>query len=159
MEVDQVEVDFWEPVVNHPEYEIYAIYPYQIRKRKNKRIIKEILRSDGYVIVKLLGVSYYKHRLILQQFIRNINDFPKVDHINHIRNDNHLTNLRWCSHSENSSNIGTASNNLDMNILIICQKDHNHLFSIMDMILKGIQLIMIKIFISTILLPFENCKY
>ena len=60
--------------------------------------------SNGYYQVRLNGVKYYKHRLIANQFIPNPNNLPCVDHINHNRNDNHISNLRWVSSSENNKN-------------------------------------------------------
>jgi hypothetical protein len=48
--------------------------------------------------------------LICIQFIPNPQNLPEVDHINGIRNDNRLQNLRWCSKSTNDFNRHIASN-------------------------------------------------
>lgn len=48
--------------------------------------------------------QYYKHRIIASQFIPNPKYLPQVDHINHIKDDNHIENLRWVSASENQLN-------------------------------------------------------
>ena len=60
--------------------------------------------NNGYYQVRLNGMTYYKHRLIAKQFIPNPNNYPCVDHINHQRIDNHVSNLRWCSISDNNKN-------------------------------------------------------
>ena len=86
------------------DYEIKTTYPHEIRNKRTGRTVKESIKDTGYYQVYLNGVSYLKHRLIANQFIPNPNNLPCVDHINHQRNDNHISNLRWCSISDNSKN-------------------------------------------------------
>ena len=63
--------------------------------------------TAGYYQVYLNRVAYLKHRLVAKQFIPNPNNLPCVDHINHNRIDNHISNLRWVSLSNNSKNISS----------------------------------------------------
>lgn len=44
------------------------------------------------------------HRLIAQAFIPNFGNKPEIDHINTIRNDNRVENLRWTTREENFNN-------------------------------------------------------
>ena len=55
-----------------------------------------------YEVVKLEKI-YLKHRIIAEQFLPNDNPEKKteINHINHNRVDNQITNLEWCSRSEN----------------------------------------------------------
>ena len=89
------------------EYEIYTEFPHQIRRKSNKKIISEhVDNKTGYVYCHLNGIKYYKHRVIAFQFIENDDPETKtqIDHINQIRTDNRIANLRWCTPSENNSN-------------------------------------------------------
>ena len=102
---EEEDVEEWQELKEHPDYEICINYPYQIRKKSNGRIVKEHTLNDEYVQVALNRKQYLKHRLIAFQFIPNPNNLPYVDHINHIRNDNRIENLRWVSHLQNMNNI------------------------------------------------------
>ena len=48
----------------------------------------------------------YKHILIALQFIPNPDNLSCIDHINHIKTDNRIDNLRWVSHLQNMNNKG-----------------------------------------------------
>ena len=64
--------------------------------------------KNGYVQVRLSKNAnverYYIHRLVLETFVGNPENKPQVDHINTIRDDNRLDNLRWVTVSENLNN-------------------------------------------------------
>ena len=93
------------------DYEIYNEYPHYVRRKDNKRIVKEGITNNGYIYVHLNHVKYLKHRIIAIQFIPNDNPLIKtqVDHINHDRSDYHIINLRWVTNKENCLN--KSSNN------------------------------------------------
>ena len=89
------------------DYEIFNDFPYYIRRKSNKRVVKECVdKSSGYVILHLNKVKYYKHRIVAIHFLPNDQPLIKteVDHINRDRTDYHLENLRWCSSKENKLN-------------------------------------------------------
>ena len=64
--------------------------------------------QQGYQVVKLCkNGKRYKfrvHRLVAEAFIPNPENKPCVDHINTIRNDNRVENLRWVTYKENLDN-------------------------------------------------------
>jgi hypothetical protein len=60
--------------------------------------------KDGYIRVTLcknVENRFPVHRLVLQAFHPTEEDL-NCDHINHIKNDNRLVNLRWATTSQNS---------------------------------------------------------
>ncbi len=65
--------------------------------------------KKGYLVVILSKEGKLKkhtkvHRLVAEAFISNEDNKPQVDHINRIRNDNRVENLRWVTNSENQYN-------------------------------------------------------
>ena len=86
------------------DYEICKTYPHQIRRISNHKIIKESINGSGYICCTLNKKFYYKHIIIAKQFISNPENLPFIDHINRIKTDNRLENLRWVSHKQNDNN-------------------------------------------------------
>lgn len=48
--------------------------------------------------------NYLVHRIVAMAFIPNIPNYKCVDHINTIRTDNRVENLRFCTHKQNMNN-------------------------------------------------------
>ena len=95
----------WFDLKTDDDYEIKNIYPYEIRKKSNEKIITNTLnKQSGYILITLNSKPYYKHILVAKHFIPNPDNLPIVDHINHIRTDYHTSNLRWVSARDNSRN-------------------------------------------------------
>lgn len=72
------------------------------------RILHPYLSPDGYYLVDLRAHGKKKkisvHRLVAIAFIENPDNKPNIDHINTIRTDNGVKNLRWCTQKENCNN-------------------------------------------------------
>ena len=66
--------------------------------------------KDGYICGTLLGKQYKEHRLIFA--LHNNGDCPdSIDHINRIKGDNHIENLRIASPLLNVLNRPLSKNN------------------------------------------------
>jgi DNA-directed RNA polymerase subunit L len=100
-----MEEGLWEILNIDNDYEINTAFPYPIRRTSTGNIISEYLNSE-YMKVNLNRVTRRKHRVIALQWI--LNDDPdvktQVDHIDQNKLNNHITNLRWATPSENSKN-------------------------------------------------------
>lgn len=71
--------------------------------RKDRRNSKGSLDKDGYLIIKIKKKQYKAHRLVYAFFNGK---FPEqeIDHINRIRTDNRIDNLRAVTRIENVRN-------------------------------------------------------
>ena len=73
-------------------------------KNGNISYNKGWITNYGYCRVKLHGKKYLLHRILGELFIPNPENKPEIDHINRIRDDNRLVNLKWATRSENCYN-------------------------------------------------------
>jgi hypothetical protein len=100
--MDCVEVNGFE---NYVIYENGTVFNNITQKEK-----KTYVDSDGYIRIKLskngLIRDFSIHRLLALHYLDNPNDYPEVDHINRIKDDNRLENLRWANRSMNLLNRG-----------------------------------------------------
>lgn len=85
------------------EYSINKL-TFKIRNEKSMKILEGGINRGGYRVMNLNGKKYLHHRIIAMMFIPNPEDLPEVDHINHDKLDNRISNLRWVSSYENSMN-------------------------------------------------------
>ena len=67
--------------------------------------------KDGYRQVSIKGKHYMEHRIIMVLCFGHIPENAEIDHINHIRNDNRLVNLRFVTHGGNMKNQSVSSKN------------------------------------------------
>ena len=83
-----------------------------IPKKRNKRksLIAGFESKEKYLCIGLNGKYYKLHRLA---WLYVYGEFPKnsLDHINGIRSDNRIINLREATYAENCQNIAIYSNN------------------------------------------------
>jgi hypothetical protein len=101
-------------IANSEEWVVCEDYPSyminregQVKSNLTNKILKAARLKTGYMCVGLRkeGKSYTVrlHRLLAKAFIPNPNNKPHIDHINGVRDDNRLENLRWCTNKENQN--------------------------------------------------------
>ena len=92
--------------------------------KKTQYIQYGTLNTEGYIEVSLGGHKKARlHRLILQSFNPQ-EDYENltVDHINGIRSDNKLENLKWNSIQENVASMMRNRADLNIELTRIIQK-------------------------------------
>lgn len=99
---EAVENEIWKRIEEYPEIEISNFG--RIRKGDKLILLKE--DKNGYQKVNIKNIkgktkNVGVHRLVALAFIPNPENKKEVDHINTIRNDNRVDNLRWVSPLEN----------------------------------------------------------
>ena len=85
----------YEPLKEHPDFEISVNHPHVIRHIKSK-IVSNTFVQNYFVKINLDGKSYYLHRLIAIQFIPNPLNYKYVGHRNNDTLINRIDNLYWC---------------------------------------------------------------
>lgn len=92
----------WRIIPDYPDYAANSLG--KIANIKTGKL-KKFSNHKGYVqcMVRKNGKSYNKfvHRLVANAFLPQPKEGQIIDHINGIRNDNRIENLRWCSVNEN----------------------------------------------------------
>ena len=98
-----------------PKYRIYSNGDIYKEWKSKDVLMKHHLGTHGYYYVTLCNNGKQKkfqiHRLLAILFIPNPYLKKEVDHINRIRIDNKLENLRWANSSEQKLNKELKENN------------------------------------------------
>ncbi len=98
--------EIWRSIDGYDNYEVSTHG--RVRNATTARILKQHLRKEGYYRVSLSKDGQVKrfeiHRLVATEFIANSDEKNLVDHIDHDTTNNHVSNLRWATKSENAMN-------------------------------------------------------
>lgn len=78
-----------------------------IKKKKSKIAGRQ--EMQGYIVIYWDGELYKAHRIIWKLFNKTVPD--SIDHINRIRSDNRIENLRGTTPSRNAQNSYVRKNN------------------------------------------------
>lgn len=75
------------------------------RQLKKGKIIKSFKNQNGYLLVTLqskgIRKAFQVHRLVCHAFNKNPLNKPQVNHIDGDKLNNKISNLEWCTASEN----------------------------------------------------------
>jgi len=101
-------------IIDYPNYLIYE--DGRVFSKKRNIFLKiQTMTQTGYLYVNFRKGGKRKnftiHRLLAIHYIPNPENKPYVDHINRIRDDNRIENLRWVTSSENNQNTRKSKNN------------------------------------------------
>lgn len=77
------------------------------------KMLKTVIDKKGYENIKLRGKTYKVHRLVALTYIKNINNYDQVNHIDGNKSNNNVKNLEWCNNSYNQKHAW--DNNLRKN--------------------------------------------
>ena len=107
-----MEEEIWKPIKDYEGlYEVSnlgRVKSLNYRKPGKEKILKNIESNYGYLMVGLTKNGKQKlftvHRLVAETFIPNLEGKPCIDHINTVKSDNRVENLRWVTYEENNNN-------------------------------------------------------
>lgn len=98
--IEELPNEHWIACAASANYEVSDLGRF---RNASTKVIYEGTIKENYCCVYIHSQPYLLHRLIMLSFqpIENAKDFT-VDHINGIRTDNRLENLRWVSQEDNT---------------------------------------------------------
>ena len=92
----------------------YSISNFGRIKNNNTNILlhPDINKEYYRITIKINNhkTTLFIHRLVAKYFVKNIDGYNIVDHIDGNKLNNIYTNLRWCSIKDNANNENTKSN-------------------------------------------------
>ena len=99
---DADEGELWKTLKDSTSYEVSSLG--SLKNAITGLVLKQFITNTGGARVTLRidgkSKSYDVHRLVAEVFLENPEEKPKVFHINDIRTDNRVKNLKWATNRE-----------------------------------------------------------
>jgi hypothetical protein len=122
----------WKDVINYEGlYSISNLGEIKslISNSSRRQTILKPYNHNGYLRLNLYDLNgickkYYVHRLVALTFIPNLENKAEINHIDGNKQNNHVSNLEWCTSSENQKHA--IENNLQKHTNIILTDSLNN---------------------------------
>jgi len=121
--MENLENEIWKNIPGYEETHQVSNFG-RVKKKDNGILIKNRLNEKGYLIINLTLKSKSKtfkvHRLVALAFLPNPLNKNQVNHKDYNKNNNHLENLEWVSHRENSCHAVKKNEKSSSKYLGVC---------------------------------------
>jgi len=117
-------MEIWKNITDFDNYEVSSFG--MVRNKKTQKLLSPGKNSRGYMYVNLYNKGRKNitvHNLVANTFL-NKSNFNEIDHIDNNKQNNNVSNLRWCTRSDNCLNrdcVRTAK-------YISLRKDSNYFY-------------------------------
>lgn len=126
-------MEIWKPIKGYEHrYKVSTLGNIKTLNYKNKgfeKILKPSEAGAGYLMIRLLKdnkiKSFYIHRLVVSNFISEIEKGFDINHLDKNKKNNSLNNLEIISHRENCCHSFTNTNKLSKYIGVSFNKNAN----------------------------------
>lgn len=106
----KINTDEWKPIDGYEDRYMVSVYGEIASINNGFRILKQEVKDHNGIYARINlsknGKSKHHsvHRLVANAFLPNLNEKPEIDHIDGNPLNNHVSNLRWVTRSENEMN-------------------------------------------------------
>ena len=88
-------------------YQVSTLGRIRSLKKGKIKLLKPYINNMGYAVLSLYAnhkqKTYHVHKLVAETFLVKVDGKNYIDHINGIKTDNRIDNLRWCTPKENAN--------------------------------------------------------
>ena len=120
--------EHWKNIEGHPWYDVSSQGRVRSYAKSSNGVIGNGGRGrDGYMSQSFADTDIskkdYVHRLVATAFIPNPYSLRDINHKNHVRDDNRVSNIEWCSPSYNNRFVKHPRYNMPSDVILVW-KDH-----------------------------------